>query len=85
MKNLKYCRVGSAYRILLTTSGFCVRTAQRSYPLSGNTPGRTGSRHMHATCFNGGNQSTAVAPQRLKSRTAVAPLRVVQKSNRSPI
>jgi len=27
MKNLKYCRVGSAYRILPTTSGFCVRTA----------------------------------------------------------
>ncbi len=29
MKNLKYCRVGSAYRILPTTSGFCVRTALR--------------------------------------------------------
>jgi len=38
MKNLKYCRVGSAYRILPTTSGFCVRTAQRQIPTEGNPP-----------------------------------------------
>jgi len=32
MKNLKYCRVGSAYHILPTTSGFCVRTAHLTCP-----------------------------------------------------